>query len=215
MLEPVIQDETVNGHLAQYPTTQFISISANGHDDSRTSHGHQIGFVTSLPRSGKNRRSIGDQQKFPRALSTVSPAENARLFPLLQQFFRHPHRDGRFARSAHREVPDTDYRTRQPPWRQPSLFIQPRPHTRSEPIRAGKQRFPSIHHRFVITLPLQRIVGLRFACPERSVAKLKEAESKGYSDLQRLKPTTCSTILTFLSTTPWLSSMTFRTRSPI
>ena len=136
-------------YLAQYPTTQFISIGANGYDDTRTSHCHEIGFVTSLPRSGKNRRSIGDQQKFPRALSTVSPAENARLFPLLQQFFRDPHRDGRFARSADRDVPDTDYRTRQPPLRQPSLFIQPRPQTRGKSIRAGEQRCPSIHRAFI------------------------------------------------------------------
>ena len=153
MLESVVQNETVNGYLAQYPTTQFISISANGHDDARTSRRHEIGFVARLMGSGKDRRSIGDQQKSPRALSTVSPAENARLFPLLQQFFRYPHRYGRFARSANREVPDTDHRTRQPPLRQPSSFIQPRPHTRGEPIRAGKQRFPSIHHGVMISLP--------------------------------------------------------------
>ena len=32
------RNSQVNGYLAQYPTTQFIAIGANGHDDTRASH---------------------------------------------------------------------------------------------------------------------------------------------------------------------------------
>ena len=150
MLESIIQNEAVNGHLPQDPTAQFIAIGTDRHDDPWTSTRHEIGLIARLTVPRKDRPSIRDQQKFSPAFSTVSATENPNLSSPFQKPLSHPHGHGSFARSANRKISHADDRARQSTRRQPPMVIQPRARTRRELVRGRDERLPSVSHWFKI-----------------------------------------------------------------